>query len=127
MVRAFTPPTTNSFVSESAFRCAEILGNESRKRSLASPTEGWRCKVEGLSGPPTEPLEKRSFSDQSGSARFTPVGGLRSERPFGRSTLNSEAVLRPPVGTEGSNLEHRRFSEEEFGLMVIFRCIICLQ
>ena len=68
------------------------------------------------------------------------IGGLRSERPFGRSTLNSEAVLRPPVGTEGSNLEgftgtkgavkprssldvtvkstddeHRRCSEEEFG------------
>ena len=43
------------------------------------------------------------------------IGGLRSERPFGRSTLNSEAVLRPPVGTDGSNLEHRRCSEEEFG------------
>ena len=56
---AFTPPTTNSFVSESVGDrrsqpcptegCAEalpILGNESRKRSSASPER--RCKVEGL-------------------------------------------------------------------------------
>jgi len=48
----------NSFVSESAL---PILGNESRKRSSASPFR--RCKVEGLSGPPTEP--------RGGSARFT--------------------------------------------------------
>ena len=69
VLRAFTPPTTNSFVSESAL---PILGNESRKRS--------------------EPLEKRSFSDQSGSARFTPVGGLRSEPKV--PTLSTEGALR---------------------------------
>ena len=74
VLRAFTPPTTNSFVSESAL---PILGNESRKRS--------------------EPLEKRSFSDQSGSARFTPVGGLRSERPEcfspGKNKINCDTPL----------------------------------
>ena len=87
------------FVSESVgdrrsqpcttFGCAEaepILGNESRKRSSASPTEGWRCKVEGLSGPPTEPLEKLRFSDQSGSARFT--------------TLSSKDLLPNPYKAE---------------------------
>jgi len=64
-----------SFFSEST---PSILGKESRKRSSASPDQKIfdfqerRCKVEGLSGPPTEPLH--------GSARFTPnfVGNIIS-------------------------------------------------
>jgi len=42
--------------------------------------------------------------------------GQRSWSGFHRNpTTNSVGGLRPPVGTEGSNLEHRRCSEEEFG------------
>ena len=82
---SFTPLTTNSFVSESAL---PILGNESRKRS--------------------EPLEKRSFSDQSGSARFTPVGGLRTSSLFKVEHPNGCSDRRPPE--EFGILEHKEHS-----------------
>ena len=94
--KAFTHPTTNSFVSESVGDrrsqpcttkgCAEakpILGNESRKRS--------------------EPLEKRSFSDQSGSARFTPVDDRRTPTELVMQMLSDSLSDDSANSTLGTN------------------------
>ena len=82
----------------------EILDNESRKRFSASPER--RCKIEGLSGPPIEPLcmgAEGSKPDTptgclGGSVRFTPIQkkGLQRntiDKYYTKSTVAEQCIV----------------------------------
>ena len=62
----------------------------------------------------------KNIDQDGGQGAFTPpttnsVGDLRTASLFKVERPNGRSDRRSPVGTEGSNLEHRRCSEETFG------------